>query len=96
MKIEIVENKKFREDEEKENHKPINLHTNLIRNRTIEYQTKPVKIKKEIKQKAYFNAGSLMSDHDDSDEEFERKKKIIELYNNDRDIITKDIKKKQF
>lgn len=94
LKIEIVENKKFREDEEKENHKPINLNTNLIKNRTIEYQTQPVKIKKEIKQKTYFNAGKLMSDHDDSDEEFERRKRIIELYNNDRDFVTKFIKNK--
>ena len=36
-----------------------------------------------------------MSDHDDTDEELQEKKRILELYNNDRDIFTKLINKKK-
>ena len=93
LNIEIIENKKFKEDEELNSNKNINQNSNIQINRPIRYQTSPIKLP-ENRTKTNFNSGKIISDHDDTDEELKNKKKILELYNNDRDIITQIINKK--
>ena len=86
----IMQNKKYKEDEINNTHSNINISVN----RQIEYQMEAIK-NKENKSKTNFNSGKLVSDHDDTDEELQEKKRILELYNNDRDIFTKLINKKK-
>ena len=97
IKLEIYNKKKYLEDEE--NNRPPNINSNIIIKQQIEYETKPVINKKEEeqkqKQKAYFNSGKLVSDHDDSDEELKNAKNVIEAYENEKDIINRLIKKKR-
>ena len=83
-------NKKFEEDEIKNS----NINSSVIK-RQIEYQKLPRKNKIIENEKKYFNSGKLISDHDDTDEELKKQKKIVELYKNEKDIITKMIKKKR-
>ena len=85
-----IVNKKYKEDEGNNiSHSNINISIN----RQIQYQMEAIK-NKENKPKTTFNSGKIVSDHDDTDEELKNKKRILELYNNDRDIINKLINKK--
>ena len=85
-----IMNKKYKEDEENNiSHSNINISIN----RQIQYQMEAIK-NKENKPKTTFNSGKIVSDHDDTDEELKNKKRILELYNNDRDIINKLINNK--
>ena len=90
LTIEINQNKKYKEDEDIKS--SININTKVSINRPIEYQTKPIIIK-EKKQKTYFNSGKLLSDHDETDEELKNKKRILDLYSEDKEFITKIINK---
>ena len=81
-------NKKYQEDENIKN-----SYSTVIK-KQIEYQKIPRIIQKN-NEKKYFNSGKLVSDHDDTDEELRNKRKAIESYNNEKDIISKMIKKKR-
>ena len=77
IKIDIIENKKFLEDEDNFKHQTIN--TYITMNNPIENQTEAIDLK-DSSEKTYFNSGKLISDHDDTDEENNKKKRIIEAY----------------
>ena len=81
-------NKKYQEDENIKN-----SYSTVIK-KQIEYQKIP-KIIQKNNEKKYFNSGKLVSDHDDTDEDRRNKRKAIESYYNESDIINKIIKKKR-
>ena len=93
LNIEIIQNKKFKEDEELISNKNINHNSNIQINRPIRYQANPIKLP-ENRPKSNFNSGKIVSDHDETDEELKNKQRILELYNNDKDIITQIINRK--
>ena len=78
INLDIIDKKKFLEDEKNFEPKTINSKMEITHN-LFEYQSKVVD-DKESKDKTYFNSGKLVSDHDDTDEENKKRKKIIEEY----------------
>ena len=92
--LEINQTKKFNEDE----YANTNNNFNTSFNTNIQIQTGP-KIfdiaKKNIKKKNYFNSGKIQVDHDDTEEEFEKKKEAIDYLENNKELIINTIRQNQ-
>ena len=89
--LEFNQTKKFSEDEYANNNLN-NITTSF--NENIQIIKEPIKIdiinenKNKVNKKSYFNSGKILPDHDDTDEEYEKKKQMIDFYkNNDEEII---------
>ena len=92
--LEFNQTKKFSEDEYANNN--LNNLNNITTsfNENMQIQTTPIKLdiinenKNKINKKPYFNSGKILPDHDDTDEEYEKKKEMIDFYQkNDAEIF---------
>ena len=66
----------------------------------LTFKSKPVlrfsiSRKKISKKKNYFNSGQIQVDHDDTEEEFEKKKEAIDYLENNKELIINTIRQNQ-
>ena len=97
--LEFNQTKKFSEDEYANNNLN-NITTSF--NENIQIIKDPIKIdiinenKNKINKKSYFNSGKILPDHDDTDEEYEKKKQMIDFYKNNDEEIFNTIRQRTF
>ena len=99
--LEITQTKKFIEDDYYNNNKnTINQNSfyenNMMSqsNLNLEFKSKVIPVKNK---KTYFNSGNkFVSDHDDTDEELNNNKELLEIANDNYDEIVKKIKQNKY
>ena len=99
--LEITQTKKFIEDDYYNNNKnTINQNSfyenNMMSqsNLNLEFKSKVIPVKNK---KTYFNSGNkFVSDHDDTDEELNNNKELLEIANDNYDEIVKKIRQNKY